>query len=91
MIMVNSLKKLEKKLNVNLQGVALVPPETLDNCFPKLHVQDIPEVYIQHKEWMQTLIDAHIENMKEMVKWFLKENLCDECKKKIFGEKNAKV
>jgi len=89
--MATSLKKLEKKLNMNLQGVALVPPETLDNCFHKLHIQDIPEVYIQHEEWMQTLIDTHIENIKEMVKWFLKENLCDECKKKIFGEKNAKV
>jgi len=81
--MATSLKKLEKKLNMNLQGVALVPPETLDNCFPKFHIQDIPEVYIQHEEWMQTLIDAHIDNIKRMVVWFLEENLCEECKKKI--------
>ncbi|RLJ06446.1 MAG: hypothetical protein DRP18_00810 [Candidatus Aenigmatarchaeota archaeon] len=85
------LKKLERKLNLNLQSVALVPPETLDDCFHKLHIKDIPEVYVKHEEWMQTLIDTYIENMKEMVKWFLRENLCDECKKKIFGEKYAKI
>jgi len=81
--MATSLKKLERKLSVNLQGVALVPPETLDNCFHKLHIKDIPEVYIQHEEWMQTLIDAHIDNIKRMVMWFLEENLCEECKRKI--------
>ena len=83
MMMANSLKKLERKLSVNLQGVALVPPETLNNCFPKFHIKDIPEVYIRHEEWMQTLIDAHIDNIKRMVIWFLEENLCEECKKKI--------
>ena len=82
-MMANSLKKLERKLSVNLQGVALVPPETLNNCFPKFHIKDIPEVYIRHEEWMQTLIDAHIDNIKRMVIWFLEENLCEECKKKI--------
>jgi len=77
-MMESCLKKLEKKLNVKLQGVALVPPETLDNCFPKLYLQqDYP------KDWMQTIIDAYRDDIKRMVVWFLEENLCEECKKKI--------
>jgi len=86
MMMETCLKKLEGKLNLNLQNVAITPPESLDDCFPKLYIQQIYPI-----EWMQILIDAYREDMKEMVKWFLRENLCDECKKKIFGEKDVKV
>jgi len=61
---------------------AITPPKSLDNCFPS--IQDLPED-------LQVLIEAYRENMKEMVKWFLKENLCDECKRKIFGKRDVKI
>ena len=58
--------------------VALTPPQNLKECFPRLYIQqDYP------KEWVQTIIDAHTDDIKRMVIWFLKENLCEECKKKI--------
>jgi len=60
---------------------SITPPENLDDCFPSLHLLDD----------LQVFIDAYRENIKEMVKWFLKENLCDKCKKKILREKDAKI
>jgi len=50
----------------------------LDDCFPQLYIQqDLP------KEWIQTLVDAYRDDIKRLVRWFLEENLCEECKKKI--------